>query len=65
MANLSGCTGCDSCRHYPYFHHVPSDAGDDIEFIKFSEDYSEVTNHTTGQKHEYKSGKWSDVTKED
>lgn len=65
MANLSGCTGCDNCQHYPYFHHVPNASGDDIEFIKFSEEYSTVTNHTAKEKYEYKGGAWGIVSNVD
>lgn len=61
------CKGCNGCRYYPYFHYigVRQDTtekiypiGDDIEFIKFSENHSIVINHTTGLTHIYDGKKW-------
>lgn len=59
--DIRACIGCAGCKHYPYFHYIPvrdnkdnlAGVGADLEFIKFSNNHSEVINHTTGEKHVY------------
>lgn len=68
------CIGCSNCSNYPYFHYIPENQIKihkerdltnskrfDIEYIKYSENHSEVINHTTGVRHEYKGKDWNKI----
>lgn len=49
--------GCDSCKHYPYFHYIRSAVGEYIEEYIINGVHS-VKNFTTNVTHTYNGKTW-------